>query len=173
MALEQSKTNYDRILDLIPEGIIETDRKLVITAINLAARRILGISGETELREKPIREIMDESGFLRMLAGERSRFSESIEQPEKNRCLELSYLCDPEQTTFLCLMRDVTQQRQQQEMLERNQQRAVALADAINEKHLRLVHDIAGLLGEDAVETQAAVNELKEAVLPEREKRDG
>ena len=42
----------------------------------------------------------------------------------------------------------------------------------MNEKHLRLVQEVAGLLGEDAAEMQIALRELKKAILPVEGKKN-
>jgi 4-diphosphocytidyl-2-C-methyl-D-erythritol kinase len=49
---------------------------------------------------------------------------------------------------------------------------AAELAEAMNEKHLRLVQEVAGLLGEDAAEMQIALRELKKAILPVEGKKN-
>ena len=42
-----------------------------------------------------------------------------------------------------------------------------AIADQIVEKQLRMVHEIASLLGETAAETKIAISDLKESVIME------
>jgi hypothetical protein len=69
-------------------------------------------------------------------------------------------------------MHDLTLLQEQNDGLS-NHLHAAELADALCEKQLRLVSEIAGLLGESAVEMQAAVKELKQAVLPDRKDQNG
>ena len=66
-----------------------------------------------------------------------------------------------------------TAQRLAYHILSILEAQARELADAITEKQLHVVHEIAGLLGETAVETQSAMQELKQAILPVREDRNG
>ena len=104
-------------------------------------------------------------------SGENSACSSSSRS--SNSSSAASYLCDRARTVFVCLLRDVTRLRQQEEALQTGRQRVLELADAITEKQLHVVHEIAGLLGETAVETQSAMQELKQAILPVREDRNG
>lgn len=46
-------------------------------------------------------------------------------------------------------------------------QQTAAIADEIVEKQLRMVHEIASLLGETASETKIAISDLKESVMME------
>ena len=45
------------------------------------------------------------------------------------------------------------------------------MADDIVDKQLRIVHEIASLLGESAAETKVAISKLKEAVMMENEEQ--
>ena len=171
--MEQRTGRYEKILDLIPDGILAVDEELQITELNPAARRLLGIAEETGLEGRPVREMMPENGFVMLRDGKRSRFSERIRLPGENRQLECSYFCDPEKAVFLCVIRDITEQIVQKELLEKYSRKVSELADSISQKHLQLVHDIAGLLGEDAVEMQTTLYELKKTVRPAGETENG
>ncbi|MBQ9663835.1 MAG: PAS domain-containing protein [Oscillospiraceae bacterium] len=164
--------NEDTLFDLIPEGILAVDRDLVIRRINRSARQLLGIREETVCEGKAVKGVMDESGFCRLRNG-RQQFSDCMLLPEKNRWIERSFLCDRERTILLCVMQDVTRQRVQEEQLRKNLEHALELADALNEEHLRTVHDVASLLGENAAETQIVLRGLKEALCPPERKENG
>ena len=166
------KRNDDLLFDLIPEGIIAVDRELVIRRINRSARQLLGIREDTGYEGRAVNTVMEESGFCRLRDG-RQQFSDCIAFPEKNLWIERSFVCDRERTVLLCVMQDVTRRRMQEEQLRKNLEHALELVDALNEKHLRTVHDVASLLGENAAETQIVLHDLKEALHPaERKEND-
>ena len=171
--MEQTeKWNDELLFDLIPEGIIAVDRELMIRRINRSARRLLGIREDAVCEGRAVNTVMEESGFCRLCDG-RQQFCDCIAFPEKNLWIERSYMCDRERTVLLCVMQDVTRQRVQEEQLRKNLEHALELADALNEKHLRTVHDVASLLGENAAETQIVLRDLKEALHPaERKEND-
>ncbi|MBO5638929.1 MAG: PAS domain-containing protein [Oscillospiraceae bacterium] len=168
--MEQEYGTYDRILDLIPDGILAVDGDLGITAINRAARRFLGAAEETGLKGSPVSAIMDESGFARLRDGRNAHFIDEVSS-QPGRRLERTFLGDREHAVYLCLMRDVTELCEQQELLRKRERRAAELAEAMNEKHLRLVQEVAGLLGEDAADMQIALRELKNAIRPDEGKK--
>ncbi len=166
------KWNDELLFDLIPEGILAVDRDLVIRRINRSARQLLGIREDTVCEGRAVNTIMEENNFCRLRDG-RQQFSDHIAISEKNLWIERFFVCDRERTVLLCVMQDVTRQRVQEELLQKNLEYALELADALNEKHLRTVHDVASLLGENAAETQIVLRDLKEALHPaERKKND-
>ena len=62
-------------------------------------------------------------------------------------------------------MRDVTLSRQRREQVQKTKLHAAEIADDLMENQLRIVHQIASLLGETAAETKVAVHDLKQAIL--------
>ena len=170
--MEQNKWNDNTIFELIPDGILAVNRDFTILRINRSARRLLGICEDTVCEGEPVACFMEEDGFRRLLGG-RQQFSDTIRLSEKNIWLERFFRCDREQTVLLCVMRDVTGQRLQEEQLRENLQHAAELADRLNESHLRTVREVSSLLGENAAGTQVLLRELKEAMLPaERKEND-
>jgi hypothetical protein len=62
---------------------------------------------------------------------------------------------------------------QEREAALSDRMKAAEQADAICRRQLQIVQEIAGLLGESAVETQSALEELKRTLLPDRTKQHG
>ena len=68
---------------------------------------------------------------------------------------------------LLCIMRDVTAEedaRREQEEISRH---TVEVADKVVDKQMRIVQEIASLLGETAAETKIALYKLKESITNE------
>ena len=163
--------NEAKILELIPDGIVTVDQDLVVLQINRAARRFLGIPESADPVGMPVAGIMEEADFLRLRDDTETRQTGGIRLMGDTR-LECSFQSSPERDLFVCVMHDLTLLQEQNDGLS-NHLHAAELADALCEKQLRLVSEIAGLLGESAVEMQAAVKELKQAVLPDRKDQNG
>ena len=170
--MKQEEWNDDMIFDLIPDGIVAVDRELVIIRLNHSARRLLGIREDAVCEGKAVASVMEEDGFRRLLGG-RQQFSDTIRLAEKNIWLERSFRCDREKAVLLCVMRDVTGQKNREERLQKDLRHALALADTLNERHLRTVREVSGLLGENAAENQILLRELKEAILPAERAENG
>ena len=163
----------NRILDLLPVGVLAADRDLIICRINPAACHILGICEAEEYLGSPVGRIMETGAFLRLRDGEEAAFCEDIAPAGGRFRIEASFARDAEGTMLLCVLHERAEQRNENEARSASSRHAAALADAICEKQLRIVQEIAGLLGESAVETQTAVAELKKALLPDRKDQNG
>jgi uncharacterized Fe-S cluster-containing protein len=61
-------------------------------------------------------------------------------------------------------MRDVTELESDREKKARITQKTVEVADSVVEKQMRIVQEIASLLGETAAETKIALTKLKESI---------
>ena len=162
--------NEDRILDLLPVGVLALDCELIIRRINPAACRFLGIGEAADVIGMSVGRLMKEDAFLRLRDGEPSPVCDSVFLPGGELPLERSVLCDAEKQLFVCVLQDAAGQQDYapQDALRH----AAELAETIREKQLHLVQEIAGLLGESAVEMQADVQELKQTLLPDRTQKD-
>jgi uncharacterized Fe-S cluster-containing protein len=64
-------------------------------------------------------------------------------------------------------MRDVTDEQIQREKRESISRQTVEVADKVVDKQMRIVQEIASLLGETAAETKIALAKLKESIADE------
>ena len=64
-------------------------------------------------------------------------------------------------------MKDVTKEKEWEKKQKRAKINAVQMADKLAEEQLRIVHEIASLLGETAADTKVAVEDLKQTILQE------
>lgn len=159
-----------KILELIPDGILAVDRDLAVVCINPAACRLLGVPEAAEAVGRPVGRIMDDAAFLRLRDGDEAQLCDQCAAPEGNLRLERAFVRDAESSLLLCRMHAVGQER---EAALSDRMKAAEQADAICRRQLQIVQEIAGLLGESAVETQSALEELKRTLLPDRTKQHG
>ena len=68
---------------------------------------------------------------------------------------------------LLCLMRDVTDTEEGRLRKEEISRQTVEVADKVVDKQMRIVQEIASLLGETAAETKIALAKLKEFISEE------
>jgi len=64
-------------------------------------------------------------------------------------------------------MRDVTDEESARERKETISQQTIEVADRVVDKQMRIVQEIASLLGETAAETKIALTKLKESIANE------
>ena len=66
---------------------------------------------------------------------------------------------------LICIMRDVTEEEDASERKKESISRqTVEIADKVVDKQMRIVQEIASLLGETAAETKIALTKLKESI---------
>ena len=68
---------------------------------------------------------------------------------------------------LICILRDVTTEENEREKKEKISRQTVEIADKVVEKQMRIVQEIASLLGETAAETKIALTKLKESIQDE------
>ncbi|MEI3139725.1 MAG: hypothetical protein V8T31_09525 [Lachnospiraceae bacterium] len=61
----------------------------------------------------------------------------------------------------------MTREKTREKKQKRAQAEAVQMADKLAEEQLRIVHEIASLLGETAADTKVAIEELKQTIQQE------
>ena len=68
---------------------------------------------------------------------------------------------------MIALIRDITEQEKLRMQGAEMKQQTVEIADKVIEKQMRIVQEIASLLGETTAETQIALTRLKDAMAHE------
>ena len=71
---------------------------------------------------------------------------------------------DSDSRMLIGIMRDITDEQAEREKNARINKQAVEVADTVVEKQMRIVQEIASLLGETAAETKIALTKLKESI---------
>lgn len=159
--------NYaGNIIDSMPSGIISVDMSLNIAQANPAACAIFGLDAAS-LIGQPIGTILDESNFVDLLAGDETTTSASIYLPDYGLYLDETLQVNRDANLIICILKNVTEEKTRHRRTMQKRQQTAAIADQIVEKQLRMVHEIASLLGETAAETKIAISDLKESVITE------
>ena len=70
---------------------------------------------------------------------------------------------------FLSILRDVTEEEKERKAKEEIGRQTAEIADKVVDKQMRIVQEIASLLGETAAETKIALTKLKESMPHEDE----
>ena len=86
---------------------------------------------------------------------------------ENDKYGEQTVLYDKEYHVIICLMRDVTDEEKDKEHKENVSKTTADIADKVVENQMRIVQEIASLLGETAAETKVALMKLKESIANE------
>lgn len=159
--------NYaGKIIDSVPSGILAIDMSLNISQANPAACDIFGVDA-TSLVGQPIGTILDENDFVNLLASDEDTLMTSIYLPDYGLYLDETLQVNRDANLIICILKNVTEEKTRHRRAMQKRQQTAAIADEIVEKQLRMVHEIASLLGESASETKIAISDLKESVMME------
>ena len=143
------------------------NENLEVQQINTAARKIMNIRSASDILGDQVIRILDPKPFIEVLRTGRSVRDERVYLAEYDKYVEQTVIHDSEYHVLICLMRDVTDEETEREKKESISRQTVEIADKVVDKQMRIVQEIASLLGETAAETKIALTKLKESISDE------
>ncbi len=164
---EKAESFSDCIVSNTPNALIVVNDALEVQQINPAARKILNIRYASDVLGDQVVRILDPKPFLEVLESKRSIRNRRTFLAEYNRYVEETVIYDATYHMLLCIMRDVTEEEKEHEKRENLRNQTVETADKVVDKQMRIVQEIASLLGETAAETKIALTKLKESISDE------
>ena len=164
---EKQEDYANIIIEAMPGLLVTVDYDLNIIQMNKAANDLFDISRKKQLLGKAVGEIMDDYPIINMIAFNREIVQDCIYLNEQKRYIERVLTNDWKNKLILCIMKDVTREKESEKKQNRAKADAVQMADKLAAEQLRIVHEIASLLGETAADTKVAIEELKQTILQE------
>ena len=111
--------------------------------------------------------VLDPVPFIKVLDTKRNLKNEKVYLAEYDKYIEETIIYDENYHLLVCILRDVTEMVVEKEKKEEMSKQTVQIADKVVEKQMRIVQEIASLLGETAAETKIALTKLKESITDE------
>lgn len=164
---DKAESFSDCIVNNTPNGIIVVNEALEVQQINDAARKIMNIRAASDILGDQVIRILDPTPFVKVLESKRALRDQRNYLAEYDRYVEQSIIYDTTFHMLLCIMRDVTEEENEKEKKESIRTQTVEIADKVVDKQMRIVQEIASLLGETAAETKIALTKLKESISDE------
>ena len=161
---EKAENFSDTIVKNTPNGLIVLNENLEVQQINQAARKIMNIRSESDVLGEPVIRILDPTVFARVKSTGRMVRGEKAYLAEYKKYVEQTVLYDKDSHLLIGIMRDITDEQEAKEKKESLSRQTVEVADRVVEKQMRIVQEIASLLGETAAETKIALTKLKESI---------
>ncbi len=161
---DKAESFSDTIVKNTPNGVIVLNDSLEVQQINEAARGILNIRYASDVLGEPIVRILDPSPFLRVQRTGKNIRSELVYLAEYKKYAEQTVVYDKEYKLLVCILRDVTVEENARNKKEELSRQTIETADRVVEKQMRIVQEIASLLGETAAETKIALTKLKDSI---------
>ena len=161
---DKAESFSDTIVKNTPNGLIVLNEELEVQQINDAARRIMNVRSSTDILGDQVIRIMDPTDFMEVRNTGRDIRNKMVYLPEYKRYVEQSVIYDKDSHLLIGIMRDVTDEQTEREKKESISRQTVEVADKVVDKQMRIVQEIASLLGETAAETKIALAKLKESI---------
>ena len=161
---DKAESFSDTIVKNTPNGLIALNENLEVQQVNHAARKIMNIRYESDVLGEPVVRILDPAVFLKVKSTGRTVRDQKVYLAEYKRYVKQTVVYDKDSHMLIGIMRDITDEEEERERKESISRQTVEVADKVVEKQMRIVQDIASLLGETAAETKIALAKLKESI---------
>lgn len=164
---DKAESFSDTIVKNTPNGLIVLNENYEVQQINAAALKMMNIRSASDILGDQVVRILDPKPFMEVLNSGRSIRDKKVYLAEYDRYAEVTIVYDREYKLLVCIMRDITDEETAREKKENISRQTVEVADKVVDKQMRIVQEIASLLGETAAETKIALTKLKETIADE------
>ena len=161
---DKAESFSDTIVKNTPNGLIVLNENLEVQQINNAARKIMNIRAASDVLGEPVVRILDPTVFVQVRNSGRTVHDQRTYLAEYKKYVEQTVVYDSDSRMLIGIMRDITDEEADREKKARINKQTVEVADTVVEKQMRIVQEIASLLGETAAETKIALTKLKESI---------
>jgi uncharacterized Fe-S cluster-containing protein len=161
---EKAERLSGNLIDNTPNAVLVLNDNLEVQRINKAALQLLNIRYASDILGDQVVRILDPGIFMEVLRTGRNVHDRKTYLAEYDKTVEQNITLDREDHLLLCIMRDLTEAERNREQKEAQNRQTVEVADRVVEKQMRIVQQIASLLGETAAETKIALTKLKESI---------
>ena len=164
---DKAESFSDTIVNNSPNGLIVLNEQLEVQQINDSARKMMNIRSASDVLGDQVIRILDPTIFMNVMSTGRNVRDQRVYLAEYNRYVEQTVVHDKDSHLLITIMRDVTDEEKEREKKESISRQTVEVADKVVDKQMRIVQEIASLLGETAAETKIALAKLKESITDE------
>ena len=161
---DKAESFSDTIVNNTPNGLIVLNENLEVQQINNAARKIMNIRSASDVLGEPVVRILDPSVFVQVRNSGRTVRDQRTYLAEYKKFVEQTVVYDADSRMLIGIMRNITDEEAEREKKARINKQTIEVADTVVEKQMRIVQEIASLLGETAAETKIALTKLKESI---------
>ncbi len=164
---DRAESFSDNIVNNTPNGLIVLNENLEVQQINRAAQKIMNLRSASDILGDQIVRVMDPQIFMDVLRTGVGVRDKRTYLAEYDRYVEQTVVYDKSYHLLICIMRDITDEENERVKKENISKQTVEIADQVVDKQMRIVQEIASLLGETAAETKIALSKLKESITDE------
>ncbi|MFT8889379.1 MAG: [Fe-Fe] hydrogenase large subunit C-terminal domain-containing protein [Ethanoligenens sp.] len=146
------------VVENIPTGVLILNERLQIEHINPAAVTLLHVKGE--VCGKSVGALLPNNDFYQVLNTGENILHHKVRYENPEIVVSQSVVCVQSAQTVIVLLDDITHGELESEKHRRMTEETAQFAREVVDKQMRVVQQIAGLLGETATETKLALSKL-------------
>ncbi len=161
---EKAENFSDNIIYNMPNGVLVLNEELEVQQINRAARQILNIQHKSDILGAPVVRILNPAIYLEVMTSGRNVHDKLSYLADYERYVEETIIYDKTYHIIISIMRDITAEEKARLKKEQISKQTMEITDKVIEKQMRVVQEIASLLGETTAETKIALTNLKETL---------
>lgn len=165
--MSKAESFSDNVIGNSSNAIIVLNESFEVQQINRAALAMMNIRLAADVLGEPVVRIMDPTDFATVKHTGVNITNKRVYLAEYKKYVYETIVYDRHYHIFICFMRDITEEENQRMKKETISKHTIEITDKVVEKQMRIVQEIASLLGETAAETKVALTKLKESIQDE------
>lgn len=165
--MDKAESFSNNIINNTPYAVFVLNENFEVQQINRPALNIMNIRESSDVLGEQVVRILDPQDFIDVKSSGRNIYDKRVYLAEYKKYVDETITYDREYRILICIMRDVTDEVNERQKKESVSRKTIDIADNVVAKQMRIVQEIALLLGETAAETKIALTKLKESISDE------
>lgn len=164
---EKAETFSGYVINNTPNAIFVLDENLCVQQINKAGCALFNLKTPSDILGSPIVRLLNPADYLGVMTSGVPIKEKKHYLAEYKKYVAETIVYDHEYHIVFSIMRDITSEEERQSERSELCNKTVAITNEVIEKQMRVVQEIASLLGETTAETKVALTKLKDALKEE------
>ena len=161
---EKAETFSGYVINNTPNAIFVLDENLCVQQINKAGCALFNLKTPSDILGSPIVRLLNPADYLGVMTSGVPIKEKKHYLAEYKKYVAETIVYDHEYHIVFSIMRDITSEEERQSERSELCNKTVAITNVVIEKQMRVVQEIASLLGETTAETKIALTQLKDAL---------
>lgn len=161
---EKAETFSGYVINNTPNAIFVLDENLCVQQINKAGCALFNLKTPSGILGSPIVRLLNPADYLGVMTSGVPIKEKKHYLAEYKKYVAETIVYDHEYHIVFSIMRDITSEEERQSERSELCNKTVAITNEVIEKQMRVVQEIASLLGETTAETKIALTQLKDAL---------
>ena len=161
---EKAETFSGYVINNTPNAIFVLDENLCVQQINKAGCALFNLKTPSDILGSPIVRLLNPADYLGVMTSGVPIKEKKHYLAEYKKYVAETIVYDHEYHIVFSIMRDITSEEERQSERSELCNKTVAITNEVIEKQMRVVQEMASLLGETTAETKIALTQLKDAL---------